>query len=138
MSLAIRLEVSASRHQVAPRLTIVSCRATEEYELAPTWKRYTFAAGFAGVGFGVIYYGAVAPGRIVTKLTIRRPLASTALFPRDALVTIHSPITKLPGLSPRTVPLGKINLLGPISDRPQSYHPKDYAEPARPLRTDVS
>lgn len=36
---------------------------TEEYELAPAWKRYVFAGGFLGVAGGLVWWGSVAPGR---------------------------------------------------------------------------
>ena len=110
---------------------------TGEYdELAPKWKRYTFAGGFAGASMAIIAFGAIAPGRIVTRMTLRRPVAGAAqgqggVFPRDALVTIHTPITRLPGLSPRTVELSKIQLLGPLASRPRPYHPRDMPAPDR-------
>ena len=100
-------------------------RKTEEYELAPAWKRYTFASGFVVVALGIVSWGALAPARIITKLTLRRPLSPTtrAHFHSESIVGIHTPITSLPFLSPRAVPLSKIHLLGPLSNHPQPYHP---------------
>lgn len=62
-------------------------------------------------------------------MTIRRSPASLTSpypFPRDSLVTIEnalSPITSKFGQKPRTVPLARIHLLGPLSDSPKPYHP---------------
>lgn len=44
-------------------------KETEEYELAPAWKRYTFAGGFIGIAGGLIWWGSVAPGRYVNLST---------------------------------------------------------------------
>lgn len=150
-----------TRAHVASTLTTKTChcRETEEYELAPRWKRYTFASGFAAVSCAVIAFGAIAPGRsvripepltlapvadclpllrrIVTKMTLRRPLTAPThpRFPPSALVTIHTPITRLPGLSPRIVELSKIQLLGPLASRPRPYHPRDQPTPSRASST---
>ncbi|GAA5916793.1 hypothetical protein JCM5296_007392 [Sporobolomyces johnsonii] len=99
---------------------------TQEYRIAPKWKRYTLATGAAAVGVGAVTWGVLSPARLVTKMTLRRTPASATSpfpFPRDSLVTLHNPLTKIPGVKPRTVPLSKIRLLGPLSDSPKSYHP---------------
>lgn len=122
-------------------LTLFSLdRKTEEYELAPAWKRYTFASGFLIVAVGIVSWGALAPARIVTKLTLRRPLTPTirAQFPSESIVAIHTPITSLPFLSPRAVPLSTIHLLGPLSTHPQPYHPTSpLTKPASAPKTGV-
>lgn len=66
-------------------------------------------------------------------MSLARPLGAPpgVRYPKDALVTIHTPITRLPGLSPRTVEFGKIQLLGPLAQRPRSYHPRDQPTPER-------
>jgi hypothetical protein len=58
-------------YQIAEHSLILtnSRRETEEYELAPAWKRYTFAGGFIGIAGGLIWWGSVAPGRYV-KLSL--------------------------------------------------------------------
>lgn len=73
-------------------------------------------------------------------MTIRKPVASANIpFPRDALLNLYTPLQRLPGLrAPRTVTLGDVNLLGPLSDRPQPYHPKVQDLPERVPRKDVS
>ncbi|KAM0788903.1 hypothetical protein ACM66B_002985 [Microbotryomycetes sp. NB124-2] len=108
----------------------------EEYEVAPKWKRYTIATGFGLVSIGIVSWGALAPARLVTQITIKRPVATPAnvAFPRDAILTMHSPMTKMPGLRPRRVKLSSIQLLGPLADGPRPYHPKSL--PAAPPRND--
>lgn len=102
---------------------------TGEYEVAPKWKRYTLAVGAAGVGTAAVAWGTLAPSRLVTKMTLHRTPASLNSpfpFPRDSIVSIHSPLTRLStklGQKPREVPLSKIQLLGPLSDSPKPYHP---------------
>lgn len=79
--------------------------------------------------------------RIITRLTLRRPLDSPPgiAFPRDAQLGLYTPLQKLPGLkTPRMVTLSDIHLLGPLSDRPRSWHPRAQTLPEKPLRKDVS
>lgn len=120
----------------------------QEYELAPTWKRYLFAAGFGGVGIGVTIWAVLIPARfvlfpacagaddsrIVTKMSIRRPTSArpTQLFPQHSLVTIHTPLSKLPFLRAREVPISNISLLGPLSTSRRSYHPRNQQVPPKP------
>lgn len=104
---------------------------TDTYQLAPKAQRYVFAGGFATVGIAILTWGALWPARIVTKISIRRPIGSTTLFPKGSLVEIHTPITRLPLLSPRLVPLEKLHLLGPLSRTAKAWHPKLYDPPAK-------
>ncbi|KAK4055578.1 hypothetical protein OIV83_000124 [Microbotryomycetes sp. JL201] len=108
-----------------------------EYEIAPKWKRYSIATGFGLVSVGIVSWGALAPARLVTQITMKRPASvpATVAFPRDAVLTLHSPVTKLPGLGPRRVKLSQIQLLGPLADGPRSYHPKSL--PSTPQRNDA-
>ncbi|GAA6061394.1 hypothetical protein JCM10212_000654 [Sporobolomyces blumeae] len=113
---------------VTADLARVGIADTGEYEVAPKWKRYTLAIGAAGVGTAAVAWGTLAPSRLVTKMTIRRngPVNPSHLFPRDSVVSIYSPLTRLSGKlgqKPRQVPLSRIQLLGPLSNSPKPYHP---------------
>ncbi|KAK4057903.1 hypothetical protein OIO90_001122 [Microbotryomycetes sp. JL221] len=112
-----------------------------EYEIAPKWKRYSIATGFGLVSVGIVSWGALAPARLVTQMTMLRPASTTAstnaVFPRDATLVLHSPMTKLPGLKPRRVKLSDIQLLGPLADGPRPYHPKTLP-PSKPRNDPIS
>ncbi|SCZ97784.1 BZ3500_MvSof-1268-A1-R1_Chr7-3g09585 [Microbotryum saponariae] len=110
----------------------------EAYELASPWKRYTFAGGFVCVSVGLVLWGTLAPGRVITKLTIRRgptatkPMSSIPLatrYPPTSLVSIHTPLTRLPivGGRPRQVELHRLVLLGPLAQGPKSWHPAHHS-----------
>ncbi|BGP39104.1 hypothetical protein JCM10450v2_003057 [Rhodotorula kratochvilovae] len=111
---------------------------TGKYEVTPAWKRYSLAGGAATIGVGIAVWGSLAPTRVVTKMTLRRvpaSLHSPLPFPRDSLVTLENPLTPLLrklGQKPRTVPLARMRLLGPISDSPKSYHPLIHSEVSKP------
>ncbi|GAA6046452.1 hypothetical protein JCM3770_004930 [Rhodotorula araucariae] len=114
---------------------------TGKYEVTPAWKRYSLAGGAATIGVGIAVWGSLAPTRVVTKMTLRRvpaSLHSPLPFPRDSLITLEacfSPLTPLLrklGQKPRTVPLARMRLLGPISDSPKPYHPLIRSEVSKP------
>ncbi|SCV70604.1 BQ2448_3366 [Microbotryum intermedium] len=111
----------------------------EEYELASPWKRYTFAGGFVCVSVGLVLWGTLAPGRVITKLTIRRASATTTpqssaplatRYPPTSLVSIHTPLTRLPivGGRPRQVEFHRFVLLGPLAQGPKSWHPTHHPQ----------
>ncbi|KAI5474307.1 hypothetical protein MNV49_003646 [Pseudohyphozyma bogoriensis] len=103
---------------------------TGEDELAPKWKRWSFATGFAAAGTGIVIWGALVPAR---------PLNVTSGFPQDALVGINTPVTRLPGLSARHVPVSSISLLGPLTLRRQAYHPTVFNKPiTKPRKGDAA
>ncbi|BGP15237.1 hypothetical protein JCM10213_000810 [Rhodosporidiobolus nylandii] len=110
---------------------------TGEYRVAPAWKRYTFAAGAAGVGTAIVWWGSKAPSRIITKMTLRRSPASLSSpypFPRDSLVTLHHPLSHVlqkVGVKPTSTTLSKIHLLGALTDN-KPYHP--LIKPEKPGR----
>ncbi|GAA6031061.1 hypothetical protein JCM8097_003985 [Rhodosporidiobolus ruineniae] len=99
-----------------------------EYKVASAWKRYPLALGAATVGAGVVIWGSLAPTRLITKMTLRRSPASASSpypFPRDSLVTLYNPLSNVLGklkVKPRSVPLSRIHLLGPLTDS-KPYHP---------------
>ncbi|KAM0746372.1 hypothetical protein T439DRAFT_329816 [Meredithblackwellia eburnea MCA 4105] len=106
----------------------------EEWKPAPAWKRWGYAAGFTAVAVGAAAWGALAPSRIVTKITLRRPLSAppTSTFPPSSLVTLHTPVSKLPFYPRRTVTLSSVHLLGPLSKNNQPWHPRQYDAPEKP------
>ncbi|KAL8278506.1 hypothetical protein RQP46_009196 [Phenoliferia psychrophenolica] len=92
---------------------------------------------FCVIGADTARTGWTKYDEVITKMTIRRPLStpSPSRFPPTALVTLHTPVSKLPLYPRRTVPLSSINLLGPLSTSPKPWHPKSYIPPAKPPRT---
>lgn len=51
----------------------VENREKQVHELAPAWKRYTFATGFAAVAIGATAWGALAPARFVQTISHTLP-----------------------------------------------------------------
>lgn len=51
----------------------VENREKQVHELAPAWKRYTFATGFAAVAIGATAWGALAPARFVQIISHTLP-----------------------------------------------------------------
>lgn len=99
----------------------------EGSRLAPKWQRYSIAAGFAVVGTGLVTLGMLIPARLVTRLTLARPVTtpSTIQFPRDGKVTIYGPLSRVSYLfPPRTALLRELELLGPLSSEPRAFHPQ--------------
>ncbi|GAA5855689.1 hypothetical protein JCM8547_001645 [Rhodosporidiobolus lusitaniae] len=112
---------------------------TGEYTQVSKTKRYLAATAAGGLGVGIVVAASLAPTRIITRMTLRRPLTSTSPypFPPDALVSLYNPLTplmsKIARVKPRTVPLSKMRLLGPLSD-PKPYHPRFQEEAQKASR----